>query len=312
LAAVVVAVPGWAAEATYLLTGGQRPAHVLSNGYVQTVSAVADGRHRVRVSVAHDPIGATGGWRSVDPLEVPSAPAGFRIPGGLRAALSGEVDAWSAATTVLAWVADHVVVDAEDPRPQDATSVLRRGRGRCSGLANAATALLRSAGFEARTVSGLLVDDRGVTPHRWIECNLPGAGWVPSDPTLGLWIVTPSHITFADAVIARPEVTVERSDPPAWSRLPRLDGRAVRPNRGAGLICRLGDGGAAVATLRDGFGDVRRAVLDPEGRFDRLLPGDWRLEVERSGRVIAVAELKLAAGRLHHFTVDTELPGGGS
>ena len=66
----------------------------------------------------------------------------------------------------------------------------------------------------------------------------------------------------------------------------------------------MADGGRAIATLRDRHGDIRRVVLAPEGRFDRLLPGVWDLEVARVGRVVAEAELTLREGQLHHFTVD--------
>lgn len=296
--------PVWAMEAQYLLEGGQAPAAILSNGYVQTITPVGDAQWRVRVSVSYDPVGADGGRWKATVVPSGSVPSGFRVPAGLRDELLGEVDPWRSATTVLAWVADHVAIDDDDARPQDATSVLRRGRGRCSGIANAATALLQATGFEARTVSGLLVEDGAATPHRWLEVELPNAGWVPTDPTLGLWVVTPRHVAFPDAVLDPPRITVERSAPPSLGRLPRWHGRLVRPNVGADLICRMADGGMAIATLTDRHGEIRRVVLAPDGRFDRLLPGVWNLEVERLGRVIAEASLTLRDGQLHHFTIE--------
>lgn len=303
--AVMASAPGWATEALYLLDGGQAPAAVVSNGYVQTVTPVGDGQWRVNVSVSFEPVGADGAWSARTNVPLESVPSGFRFPSGLHEALMGEVDSWRAATTVLAWVADHVAVGDDDPHPQDAASVLRRGRGRCSGIANAATALLRAVGFEARTVSGLLVDDGAATPHRWLEVELPNAGWVPTDPTLGLWVVSPHHVAFPDAVLDPPRVVIERAAPSSLGRLPRWQGRPVRPNHGADLICRMADGGPAVATLTDRHGEVRRAVLAPEGRFDRLLPGVWDLEVERVGRVIAEAALTLREGQVHHFMIET-------
>ncbi len=302
--AVAVGVPGWATEAQYLLDGGQAPAAVVSNGYVQTVTSIGDGQWRVSVSVSFEPVGADGVWSERTVVPVDSVPSGFRFPSGLREALVGEIDPWRSATTVLAWVADHVAIDDDDTRPQDAASVLRRARGRCSGIANAATALLQAVGFEARTVSGLLVDHGSATPHRWLEVELPGAGWVPTDPTLGLWVMSPHHVAFQDAVLDPPRVVIERAAPPTLGRLPRWQGRPVRPNHGADLICRMADGGSAVATLTDRRGEVRRAVLAPEGRFDRLLPGVWDLEVERVGRVIAEAALTLREGQVHHFMIE--------
>jgi hypothetical protein len=303
--AVTASVPGWSTEARYLLEGGQAPAAVVSNGYVQTVTSVGDGRWRVSVSVSFEPVGADGVWSARTNVPLDSVPSGFRFPAGLREALVGEIDPWRSATTVLAWVADHVAVDDDDTHPQDAASVLRRERGRCSGIANAATALLQTAGFEARTVSGLLVDEGTATPHRWLEVGLPSAGWVPTDPTLGLWVMSPHHVAFPDAVLDPPRVVIERAAPSSLGRLPRWDGRPVRPNHGADLICRMADGGPAVATLTDRYGDVRRAVLAPEGRFDRLLPGVWKLEVERVDRVIAQAALTLREGQVHHYMIET-------
>ena len=200
----------------------------------------------------------------------------------------------------------NVTLDVHDPAPQDATSVLERRRGRCSGLANVTAALLLVSGFEARTVSGLLMDgDRG-TAHRWVECRLPGAGWVPTDPTLGLWTITPRHVAFADAVSSPPSVAVLDAQPTDLGELPRLEGRPYRPNLGSELRCRVvgGHGGArAVAVLSGPFGEVRRSVLAPEGRFSGLLPGRWRLVVERDGSVIERRELSLEAGTVHSFAV---------
>jgi len=203
-------------------------------------------------------------------------------------------------------VAKNLVVDTEDESPQDAASVLGRGRGRCSGVANAAVAMLRTAGFEARTVSGLLVGDGEAIPHRWIECRLPKAGWVPSDPTLGLWTVTPRHLVFSDTVKIAPSVQVLESGADGLERLPRRRGSLVRPNFGADLVCRIQSqvtGPSPLAVLRGGGGDIRRARLDPEARFSGLLPGRWVLEVEADGEVVERRTLRLRSGEFLSFTV---------
>jgi hypothetical protein len=303
------ALPATAGEATYLMRGGPEPATVKSNGFVQTVTPLPKGGWRVQVSVAFDPIGASGSWSLPVTSRPTGVPAGFDLPVRLQRTLRRVNDPWNAATEILRWVATHVEVDDRDQSPQDATSVLRKGRGRCSGIANAATALLRRAGFEARTVSGLLVSGRHTTAHRWIECQLPGAGWVPSDPTLGLWVVTPQHVVFADAVAEPPVVEIEQSTWAGLPNLPRDRGRPIRPNHGAGLICRLAQPGHAMAVLSRGRDEVRRAVLDPEGRFDGLLPGRWTLVVENDGRVLETYHLRLEAGRVHTFTIDNRRSG---
>jgi hypothetical protein len=236
-------------------------------------------------------------------------PNGFELPRRLSKRLRPDLDAWQAATLVLEWAADHVAVDVDDNGPQDAASVLKRRRGRCSGLANASVALLRAAGFEARTVSGLLIGNDRPIPHRWIECRLPRAGWVASDPTLGLWIITPRHIAFADTVVDLPQVRVLTASGDGLDRLPRRDGRLVRPNRGADLVCRLTSGWGddlPVAVLRGGGGEVRRSRFDPDARFSDLLPGKWVLEIESHGTVIERRRLDLRSGDFKSYVVEGE------
>jgi hypothetical protein len=163
-----------------------------------------------------------------------------------------------------------------------------------------------AAGFEAITISGVLVGDRGSVPHRWVACRLPGAGWVHTDPTLGFWVVTSRHVAFAEAVVQPVEVRVLSSAQDTIDRLPRRAGRPVRPDRGSDLICRVvRDGGNARATavITGGGGDSYQQLLEPEGRFTALLPGRWRLVVTADERVVEDRELILRAGETHSYTV---------
>jgi hypothetical protein len=302
----LAALPAAGEEASYLVIGGEVPVAAASNGYAQVVRPVASGSE-VRVATTLAPIGARGSYADVLAGERPKIPAGFKLPRRLLTELRPDLDAWQAATLVLEWAADNVKVDIDDAGTQDATSVLGRRRGRCSGLANATVALLQAAGFEARTVSGLLVGDERPIPHRWIECWLPDAGWVASDPTLGLWTVTPRHLVFADTVVDLPEVRVVAASNDGLDRLPRHGGRLLRPNQGADLVCRLASTWSrpdSVAVLRGGGGEVRRARLDPEARFSDLLPGRWLLEIISGGTVIERRQLDLSAGDFRSYVVD--------
>jgi hypothetical protein len=293
-------------EASYLVRGGKIPVAASSNGYAQIVRSVEDGTE-VRVATTLTPIGAGGTYADVLAGETPEVPAGFELPKRLLKDLRPDLDAWQAATLVLEWAADNVVVDIDDEGAQDATSVLERGRGRCSGLANAAVALLQAAGFEARTVSGLLVGDERPIPHRWIECRLPDAGWVASDPTLGLWTITPRHIAFSDTVVDLPEVRVLAAPGDGLDRLPKHGGRLLRPNRGADLVCRLASMWSypdSIAVLRGGGGEVRRARFDPEAHFSDLLPGKWLLEIVSEGTVVQRRQLDLRTGDFRSYVVD--------
>jgi hypothetical protein len=294
-------------EASYLVIGGDVPVAAATNGFAQTVRKVGEGSTEVRVATTLAPIGAAGTYADVLAAKKPAVPAGFELPRRLLSELRPDIDAWQAATLVLEWAADNVAVDVDDPSAQDAVSVLKRGRGRCSGLANATVALLRAAGFEARTVSGLLIGDQRPIPHRWVECRLPGAGWVASDPTLGLWTVTPRHMVFADTVADVPEVRVVEASKDGLDRLPRHGGRLVRPNQGANLECRLSSDWPhpdAVAVLRGGGGEVRRARLDPVARFSDLLPGRWLLEIVSGEAVVARRQFELRAGDFRSYVID--------
>ncbi len=297
-------VPG--EEAVYHVIDGDHPVAAAGNGYVQEVRLSDAGGVEVYVATSLAPIGATGSYGNVLSGKVPDVPLDFVLPRNIVDRLRPDMTSWEAATLVLSWVFDRVNIDTSDTGPQDAVSVLDKGRGRCSGLANASVAMLLAAGFEARTVSGLLIGEDKAIPHRWLECRLPGAGWVASDPTLGLWIVTPRHIVFSDTVMAVPDIRTVTSNGDGLDRLPRRAGRVVRPNRGADLVCRLGSAWhdlAPMAVLRGSGGEVLRARLDPEAHFSDLLPGKWILEVEAGGLVIERRELILRSGDVNSYTV---------
>jgi len=304
---LLATLPAAGEEASYVVVGGDIPVAAASNGYAQIVRPVAEGMTEVWVATTLEPIGAGGTYADVLAGERPKVPAGFELPRRLLTELRPDLDAWQAATLILEWAADNVAVDIDDAGAQDAISVLNRRRGRCSGLANATVALLSAAGFEARTVSGLLVGDERPIPHRWIECRLPGAGWVASDPTLGLWTVTPRHLVFADTVADLPEVRVVTASKDGLDRLPRHSGRLIRPNQGADLVCRLSSAWShsdSVAVLRGGGGEVRRARFDPEAHFSNLLPGRWVLEIVSGEVVVARRQFELSAGDFRSYVVD--------
>jgi len=304
-AAALSASASQAREATYLMRGGQLPVSATANGYVQTVTPSATGVF-VHVETKFGPIGAEGSYETVRSDANSFVPEGFELPDSLQSGLKPDTGSWEAATRVLEWVMAHISLDNDDRAPQDAESVLRRRRGRCSGLANATTALLLAAGFEARSVSGLLIDEEGAIPHRWVECRLPGAGWVPTDPTLGLWTITPRHVAFADSVQRPPQVEVLSLVDGRLSELPFHHGRPLRPNVGGELVCRLvglEGGRRGVAILRGPTGEDHRRLLRPEGRFAGLLPGRWVLVVELDGEVLERRELLLRAGNVHSFVI---------
>lgn len=70
---------------------------------------------------------------------------------------------------------------------QSAAETLAMASGSCRDLAALFIEAVRHLGFGARAVSGYLFDPEGFetsdTTHAWAEVYLPGAGWVPFDPT---------------------------------------------------------------------------------------------------------------------------------
>ncbi|MEE4118344.1 MAG: transglutaminase family protein [Paracoccaceae bacterium] len=117
--------------------------------------------------------------------------------GRLRAWTSGFVMAPSTDTLSLlkdisSGVADAIRYETREAEgTQSPLETLGRGVGSCRDLAVLFAEAVRTLGFGARLVSGYLHDDgadgvgvigAGAT-HAWAEVFLPGAGWIPFDPT---------------------------------------------------------------------------------------------------------------------------------
>jgi transglutaminase-like putative cysteine protease len=71
---------------------------------------------------------------------------------------------------------------------QQPAETLRVASGSCRDIAALFIDAVRHLGFGARAASGYLFDpdaspDEGGSTHAWAEVYLPGAGWVPFDPT---------------------------------------------------------------------------------------------------------------------------------
>jgi len=80
---------------------------------------------------------------------------------------------------------------------QSPAATLKSGTGTCRDYALLLMEAARTLGFAARFVSGYLYDDSKLTggkdtvigagvTHAWAQIYLPGAGWVPFDPTNGI------------------------------------------------------------------------------------------------------------------------------
>ncbi len=112
-----------------------------------------------------------------------------------RRLLRAESTVVGAAMGIHRYVADRLSYQPGATEIGDSiTDIAAKGVGVCQDYAHLAVALCRSVGIPARYVSGYLFssDDRTgsidgdlvrVQTHAWFEAAIPGAGWLPLDPT---------------------------------------------------------------------------------------------------------------------------------
>lgn len=311
-----MASPGMGGQGVYVVAGAEPVQHAV-NGSVQDVAPLGGGRWLVQVGTELAPLAPLAVEEGAPPPD-PSflrLPSGFRLPRTVVNRLPGREDPLERATAVLAWVQRYVRLEDGERAPQDARSVLRRGSGRCSGLANAAAAALRAAGIPARTVSGILVTPDGPVPHRWVEAWLGRAGWVASDPTLGLWVVTPRHVACAAPAVGDVTVLVRSLVEDDLASLPLRGRWPSRPGVGArltvhigGLADRTGDGRSRV--ILEGPGGERR-VTDAAGEADfiALVPGRWTVCLEVNGHRVRELEVHLRDGDVRSLALQVRRGG---
>jgi transglutaminase-like putative cysteine protease len=99
----------------------------------------------------------------------------------------------------------------------DAAAALRAGRGDCNEHAAVFVSLARTAGFPARTVTGLVyLDDPlspGLYPHAWAEVDLgEPVGWVPVDPALGQGIADATHLRLEGGLRLLDQIRVSSAE----------------------------------------------------------------------------------------------------
>lgn len=133
-------------------------------------------------------------WTDLGALGVPQYPDSV---GRLRNWAMGFVRGLSTDTLSLlkdlsAGVSQQISYQSRDAEgTQSPSETLDRGWGSCRDFAVLFVEAVRSLGFGARIVSGYLYNPAGAlvgtqgigSTHAWAEVFVPGAGWIPFDPT---------------------------------------------------------------------------------------------------------------------------------
>jgi Transglutaminase-like superfamily len=269
---------------------------------------------RVWVSQAVQALPAAAGFPLSDPercrdataLEVPPS---FVAPPWLTAVQARGGSAFEVVASVVELVSQRITLDENDAGPQDGLSVLRRGRGRCSGRANLAVGLLRAAGIPARVVHGLVAGASGARWHRWGEAWLGEAGWVAFDPSAAVGLVSVRYLPLRGAGEgpALAGVRLERTNEHGFLGLPVRRGLRVLPVGGVTLRCIAPPGETTISALLVGP-DGSRWARQGQGEvvFVGMLPGRYRIVWRGSGRPSAL-NLELAGE--HQVRVELSVPG---
>lgn len=140
------------------------------------------------------------------------------------AIVGDETNPWLQAGLVYDWIVAELVFEAPGPADRDAASVLAARRGECEHFGVLMTAMYRSLGIPARTVTNAWTNGGD---HVFVELWLEGYGWVPADPSLGQ-MLGPGGGGFAredvESIMADRHVPV---GDPRWLLGNLFDGRLV-------------------------------------------------------------------------------------
>ncbi len=133
-------------------------------------------------------------WTDLGALGTPQFPdASGRLRSWAMGFVRGKsTDTLSLLKDLSAGVSRQISYQSRDEEgTQSPTQTLDRGWGSCRDFAVLFVETVRSLGFGARIVSGYLYNPTGNvvgtqgmgSTHAWAEVFVPGAGWIPFDPT---------------------------------------------------------------------------------------------------------------------------------
>jgi hypothetical protein len=213
---------------------------------------------------------------------------------------------YEAISRVLGWVARNIEYDLDREQSQEATAVLERRSGYCTGVARLAVGLLQAVGIEAREVAGYVVGDDSESGgyHRWIEAYLPDRGWVFSDPLRSHHYVPANYLRLASEELLPDRGTegllIERHNSVETVDLSPLAAAGIRVRRNrdqqlaATLRVQITDFSTGMAELSGGTLRRVHALTDGQTTFVGLVPGVYQLRLLIPGQQVVEREIELA------------------
>lgn len=93
------------------------------------------------------------------------------------------------ARVLFDWVVRHIHYNNSQIAAGSALATLSKRSGTCTDFAELYVSMLRTDHIPARIIDGYVTDNGGGNGgfHQWVEWYLPQAGWVPADPTWGIF-----------------------------------------------------------------------------------------------------------------------------
>ena len=303
VAAVVLISAGAAADEAHIRIPAAFAARVQTGEHSGLIIALESDRRGPLVTVSQvvRPLVAVPSY----PLRVPEEcgdpdalvlDEAFAVPSDVLAVAAATDSALGVLLGVVSHVSRRIVLDEGDQGPQDGVSVLRRGRGRCSGRANLTVGLLRAVGIPARVIHGVVFEGRQPRWHRWGEAWLDSLGWMPFDPGVGAGVVSVRYLPCRAVVPGlQPQgLTLERVDEECFRLLPRRAGLKVPLERGVNLRCRAPRAAGEITAVLygpDGMRWVRRGSCEVD--FSGLLPARYWLSWQTDDDVVPRVPLDL-------------------
>jgi hypothetical protein len=106
--------------------------------------------------------------------------------------VGGETNPYLKARAIFDWVIKNMYYEYPDVKERGAENSFKRLKGDCGEFSVIFSAMCRSVGIPARTITCVWLDEPG---HQWAEVYFPEYGWMPVDPSMAQVFAGNSSIT---------------------------------------------------------------------------------------------------------------------